>query len=115
MTSIERTAYPRFGRLVSARELGGLSPSADEVAWARDLARSEGGPTAPGSTPTKPADPTALRRRRPTDRRYPQRPPLNGLRPGRRPSRRLTPKMQAATGKSANGGCSGFPAHPRGP
>ncbi|MCA1692915.1 MAG: hypothetical protein ABR540_22520 [Acidimicrobiales bacterium] len=31
MTSIERTAYPRFGRQVSARELAGLSPSADEV------------------------------------------------------------------------------------
>ncbi len=41
MTSIERTAYPRFGRLVSARELTGMSPSADEVAWARDLARSD--------------------------------------------------------------------------
>jgi hypothetical protein len=41
MTSIERTAYPRFGRLVSARELTGLSPSADEVLWARDLARSD--------------------------------------------------------------------------
>jgi len=37
MTSIERTAYPRFGHLVSARELTGLSPSTDEVAWARDL------------------------------------------------------------------------------
>ena len=31
MTSIERTAYPRFGRLVTARELTGMSPSADEV------------------------------------------------------------------------------------
>jgi hypothetical protein len=41
MTSIERTAYRRFGRLVSARELGGMSPSADEVAWARDLALSD--------------------------------------------------------------------------
>ncbi len=41
MTSIERTAYPCFGRLVSARELTGLSPSADEVAWARDRARTD--------------------------------------------------------------------------
>jgi hypothetical protein len=41
MTSIERTAYPRFGRLVSARELTGLSPSAEEVLWARDHARSD--------------------------------------------------------------------------
>lgn len=42
MTSIERTAYPRFGRLVSGRELAGLSPLADEILWARDLARSDG-------------------------------------------------------------------------
>ena len=32
MTSIERTAYPRFGRVVTARELAALSPSPDEVA-----------------------------------------------------------------------------------
>jgi len=42
MTSIERTAYPRFGRVVTARELAALSPSPDEVAWARDLTRSDG-------------------------------------------------------------------------
>ncbi len=30
MTSFERTAYPRFGRLVTARELAGLSPAPDE-------------------------------------------------------------------------------------
>ncbi len=42
MTSIERTAYPRFGRLVTARELGELSPTPDEVAWARGLTRSDG-------------------------------------------------------------------------
>jgi len=41
MTSIERTAYPRFGRLVTSRELAGMSPSSDEVLWARGLARSE--------------------------------------------------------------------------
>lgn len=41
MTSIERTAYPRFGRLVSARELTGMSPAANEVLWAKDLARSD--------------------------------------------------------------------------
>lgn len=41
MTSIERTAYPRFGRLVSARELTGMSPSVDEVIWARSVARSD--------------------------------------------------------------------------
>ncbi|MGQ0678329.1 MAG: DUF4158 domain-containing protein [Actinomycetota bacterium] len=41
MTSIERTVYPRFGRLVSARELTGMSPSADEVLWARSVARSD--------------------------------------------------------------------------
>jgi hypothetical protein len=33
MTSIERSGSPRFVRLVSTR--GSLSPSADEVLWAR--------------------------------------------------------------------------------
>ena len=41
MTSFERTAYPRFGRLVTARELAGLSPAPDEVGWARDRTRSD--------------------------------------------------------------------------
>ena len=41
MTSIERTAYPRFGREVSARELDGLSPLPDEIEWARDRTRSD--------------------------------------------------------------------------
>lgn len=41
MTSIERTAYPRFGRLVTARELAELTPTPDEVTWARDRTRSE--------------------------------------------------------------------------
>lgn len=40
MTSIERTAYPRFGRLVTARELDGLAPVAEEVEWARAVSRS---------------------------------------------------------------------------
>ena len=40
MTSIERTAYPRFGRVVSARELEGFSPL-DEIAWARGRTRSD--------------------------------------------------------------------------
>jgi hypothetical protein len=40
MASLERTAYPRFRRLVSARELASLSPTDDEVAWARARARS---------------------------------------------------------------------------
>jgi hypothetical protein len=31
MTSIERTAYPRFRRLVTARELVELTPTPDEV------------------------------------------------------------------------------------
>ena len=35
MTSIERTAYPRLARLVTAGELTGMSPSAEEVDWAR--------------------------------------------------------------------------------
>ncbi|HEY5262041.1 MAG TPA: DUF4158 domain-containing protein [Solirubrobacteraceae bacterium] len=41
MASIERTAYPRFRRLVTARELASLSPTADEVAWARGQTRSD--------------------------------------------------------------------------
>ncbi len=41
MTSIERTAYPRFGRLVTARESDGLVPVAEEVEWARAASRSE--------------------------------------------------------------------------
>jgi len=41
MTSIERTAYPRFRRLVTARELAELSPTPEEVAWARDRTRSD--------------------------------------------------------------------------
>jgi hypothetical protein len=40
MTSIERTAYPRFKRLISARELReAFTPEADETTWARGLAR----------------------------------------------------------------------------
>ncbi|MHB8311773.1 MAG: hypothetical protein ACYDD0_00495, partial [Candidatus Dormibacteria bacterium] len=35
MTSIERTAYPRFGRLVTAQEVVELSPTLDEVTWAK--------------------------------------------------------------------------------
>lgn len=42
MTSIERTAYPRFGRVVTARELDVLSPLQDEIEWARDRSRSDG-------------------------------------------------------------------------
>jgi Domain of unknown function (DUF4158) len=41
MASIKRTAYPRFRRLVTARELALLSSTEAEVAWARDRARSE--------------------------------------------------------------------------
>jgi Domain of unknown function (DUF4158) len=41
MTSIERTAYPRFGRMVPARELDGLSPLPDEIEWARGRTRSD--------------------------------------------------------------------------
>ncbi|HEY5318745.1 MAG TPA: DUF4158 domain-containing protein [Solirubrobacteraceae bacterium] len=41
MASIERTAYPRFRRLVTARELASLTPTDDEVAWARAQTRSD--------------------------------------------------------------------------
>jgi hypothetical protein len=36
MASIERTAYPRFRRLVTARELAGLSATEDDGMWARE-------------------------------------------------------------------------------
>ncbi|MDQ6836937.1 MAG: DUF4158 domain-containing protein [Actinomycetota bacterium] len=41
MTSIERTAYPRFGRLVTARELTAMSPTPGDVGWARERSRSD--------------------------------------------------------------------------
>ena len=42
MTSIERTAYPRFKHLLSARELHVFfTPQPDEVAWARGFAGSD--------------------------------------------------------------------------
>ncbi|GAB3701491.1 DUF4158 domain-containing protein [Nocardiopsis sp. NPDC006832] len=37
MTSIERTAYPQFKRLTSARMLHvSFTPNADEIGWARE-------------------------------------------------------------------------------
>jgi Tn3 transposase DDE domain/Domain of unknown function (DUF4158) len=41
VASIERTAYPRFRRLVTAPDLALMSPAEDEVAWARARARSD--------------------------------------------------------------------------
>jgi len=42
MASIERTAYPRFKRNPSARDLNELhTPTEEEIAFARKLARSE--------------------------------------------------------------------------
>ncbi|WP_433426140.1 hypothetical protein ACQP1V_22155 [Microtetraspora malaysiensis] len=41
MTSIERTAYPQFKRLTSARVLHVFfAPTAEETDWAQELARS---------------------------------------------------------------------------
>ena len=41
MTSIERTAYPQFRRLTTARVLHVFfSPTEDEVAWARERTES---------------------------------------------------------------------------
>lgn len=43
MASIERTAYPRFKKVVSARELyEAFTPTPGETAWAREATRSEG-------------------------------------------------------------------------
>jgi hypothetical protein len=39
MASIARTAYPRFRRLVTARELALMAPTVDDVAWAGAHAR----------------------------------------------------------------------------
>ena len=42
MTSIERTAYPRFKRFMSARELHVFyTPQPDEIVWAREAAGSD--------------------------------------------------------------------------
>ncbi|MFE7355489.1 DUF4158 domain-containing protein [Streptomyces sp. NPDC057543] len=42
MTSIERTAYPRFKRLMSAREMHVFfTPKPEEVAWVRERTRSD--------------------------------------------------------------------------
>lgn len=42
MASIERTAYPRFKRFLSARELHVFyTPQPDEIEWARSVASSD--------------------------------------------------------------------------
>ena len=42
MASIERTAYPRFKRFMSARELHVFyTPQPDEIVWAREAASSD--------------------------------------------------------------------------
>jgi hypothetical protein len=42
LTAIDRTAYPRFKRVVSSKELvEAFTPSEGEVAWARSKVRSE--------------------------------------------------------------------------
>lgn len=41
MASVERTAYPRFKRTITSRELHeAFTPGPSEVAWARGKARS---------------------------------------------------------------------------
>ena len=41
MTSIERTAYPRFRREMTAQEFEVLSPLPEEIEWARERCRAE--------------------------------------------------------------------------
>ena len=42
MTSIDRTAYPGFARMVSAKELAdGYTPTQDEIAWAREMTKTD--------------------------------------------------------------------------
>ena len=43
MTSIERTSYPRFKRVISAGELHGhFKPTREEVSWASQRTDSDG-------------------------------------------------------------------------
>lgn len=43
MASIDRTAYPRFKRVVSARELAeSFTPTAEEITWARGRTQTPG-------------------------------------------------------------------------
>lgn len=42
MTSIDRTAYPRFKRVISGRELAeAFTPTPDEIAWARSRTQTD--------------------------------------------------------------------------
>jgi hypothetical protein len=42
VTSIDRTAYPRFKRMITTRELAGsFTPSNEEIEWARDMTLSD--------------------------------------------------------------------------
>ncbi len=42
MTSVDRTAYPQFGRVVSGRELtDSFTPTDDETEWARRRTQDE--------------------------------------------------------------------------
>jgi hypothetical protein len=42
VTSIDRTAYPRFKRMITTRELAdSFSPSEEEIAWARGMTLSD--------------------------------------------------------------------------
>ena len=42
MTSIDRTAYPRFKRMITTRELAdSFTPSSEEIEWARDMTLSD--------------------------------------------------------------------------
>jgi hypothetical protein len=42
VTSIDRTAYPRFKRMITTRELAdSFTPSNEEIGWARDMTLSD--------------------------------------------------------------------------
>src|SRR5260370_12339709 len=42
VTSIDRTAYPRFKRMITTREVAGsFTPSNEEIEWARDMTLSD--------------------------------------------------------------------------
>jgi hypothetical protein len=52
VTSIERTAYPRFRRVITGQEFDALSPLAEEIECARERCRSEEHWTSPDSPDT---------------------------------------------------------------
>ena len=70
MTSIDRTAYPRFKRMITTRELAdSFTPSSEEIEWAGDMTLSgygqdkhetHSGPALPYVEAPRPSSPPGL-------------------------------------------------------